>query len=82
MQALAVMRATQQDRGLDVEAVLKFDAEQAQGAVAAGLSDPGHVVTWSSGMQQLPGQIEPLAANPLGSGATQPVAKGVLQRAS
>jgi len=71
MQALAVRRAPQQYRGLDVEAALKFDAEQAHGAVAAGQGDPGHGVSGSSGLQQLPGQIEPLAANPLGSGATQ-----------
>ena len=45
MQALALTRAPQHHRGLDVETVLEFDAEKTQGTIAAGPGDPGHVVS-------------------------------------
>ena len=71
--------AAQQHRRPDMETLLKLDAEQAQGAVAAGLGDSGDGVSGLGPEQSLPGQIEPLAADPLRGGASKSVAKGILE---
>lgn len=64
-----------------METMLEFDAEETQRTVSTGLGNAGHIVSWSGLLKQLPSQVEPFPADPLGCGTAQPIAKSVLQRA-
>lgn len=63
-----------------MKALLKLDAEQAHGVVAAELGDVRHRGARSWILEVTAGEIEPLVANPLGGRAAEPFAEGILQR--